>query len=179
MAPHTQYAGARGERRILCVCPRYTTSCGLFEHALSVAGWRARAHAATGAARRCRGLAGVPGRSAWSTRISGRPRAMIVSFAEAKPFIDAALDSERIDLTGLIDTVVDARNSVGMPGSRGGAAVSRPPASARAATPALRVMDKPGVTRRSICSVSVWSRQASICRPARCWSTTSASLPLR
>ena len=40
-----------------------------------------------------------------------------MSFAEAKPFIDAALDSERIDLTGLIDTV-----------ARGGAAVSRPPA---------------------------------------------------
>jgi hypothetical protein len=41
---------------------------------------------------------------------------MIVSFAEAKPFIDAALDSERIDLTGLIDTVVGARNSVGYAG---------------------------------------------------------------
>ncbi len=59
----------------------------------------------------------------------GKVRGSIsVSFAEAKPFIDAALDSERIDLTGLIDTVVDARNSVGMPGSRGGAAASRPPA---------------------------------------------------
>ena len=33
MAPHTQHAGARGERRILCVCPRYTTSFGMFEHA--------------------------------------------------------------------------------------------------------------------------------------------------
>ena len=57
-----------------------------------------------------------------------------MSFAEAKPFIDAALDSERIDLTGLIDTVVDARNSVGMSGSRGVArsgprpARQRPPA---------------------------------------------------
>ena len=29
----TQHAGARGERRILCVCPRYTTSFGMFEHA--------------------------------------------------------------------------------------------------------------------------------------------------
>jgi hypothetical protein len=55
--------------------------------------------------------------------------------------------------------------------------VLRPPA--RAATPARRVMDKSGVTRRSICSVSVWSRQASICRPARCWSTTSEATLLR
>jgi hopanoid C-2 methylase len=41
MVPHTQYAGARGERRILCVCPRYTTSCGMFEHAPSLDGERA------------------------------------------------------------------------------------------------------------------------------------------
>ena len=33
MAPHTRHAGARGRRRILCVCPRYTTSFGMFEHA--------------------------------------------------------------------------------------------------------------------------------------------------
>ena len=33
MAPHTQDARARGKRRILCVCPRYTSSFGMFEHA--------------------------------------------------------------------------------------------------------------------------------------------------
>ncbi len=52
-----------------------------------------------------------------------------VSLAEAKPFIDAALESDRIDLTGLIDAIVDARNSVRMTGPRGSAAVSRPPAT--------------------------------------------------
>lgn len=33
MSPPTQHSGARGPRRILCVCPRYTTSFGMFEHA--------------------------------------------------------------------------------------------------------------------------------------------------
>lgn len=33
MSPHTQHAGARGKRRILCICPRYTSSFGMFEHA--------------------------------------------------------------------------------------------------------------------------------------------------
>jgi radical SAM superfamily enzyme YgiQ (UPF0313 family) len=33
MAPQTQLAAARGERRILCICPRYTSSFGMFEHA--------------------------------------------------------------------------------------------------------------------------------------------------
>jgi hopanoid C-2 methylase len=33
MSPHTRHAGARGKRRILCICPRYTSSFGMFEHA--------------------------------------------------------------------------------------------------------------------------------------------------
>lgn len=33
MAFDTEQAAGRGERRILCVCPRYTSSFGMFEHA--------------------------------------------------------------------------------------------------------------------------------------------------
>ena len=33
MSPHTQHADARVKRRILCICPHYTSSFGMFEHA--------------------------------------------------------------------------------------------------------------------------------------------------
>lgn len=43
----------------------------------------------------------------------GRVRGtMSVSFAGAKPFIDAAIESERVDLTSLVDTISSANNRV-------------------------------------------------------------------
>lgn len=86
----------------------------------------------------------------------GRVRgSMSISFAGAKPFLDATLQSERIDLTNVIDKVTNTEpavrsetgNSVVAPerdraGQRGGA-VRNTPAPAEAARPERPWSDKP------------------------------------
>ncbi len=68
----------------------------------------------------------------------GRVRgSMSVSFAGAKPFIDAAIESERIDLTSLVDTISSANSRV--PSERSSAPAPRgpaPSAPSSAASPA-------------------------------------------
>jgi AsmA protein len=63
----------------------------------------------------------------------GRVRgSMSVSFAGAKPFLDAAIESERIDLTSLIDTISKASNSQRAPVAHSNATAPREP---KAGTP--------------------------------------------
>ncbi len=70
----------------------------------------------------------------------GRVRGtMSVSFAAAKPFIDATLESERLDFTSLVDTITDTDDAAPTP------AATRPPAPNRtaAADRAAAWSDKP------------------------------------
>jgi AsmA protein len=67
----------------------------------------------------------------------GRIRGSLsVSFAGAKPFVDATLESERIDLTSLVDTITNVGNAVRAPSAQAGATAPRTAPSAAPGAPA-------------------------------------------
>lgn len=87
----------------------------------------------------------------------GRVRgSMSISFAGAKPFVDATMQSERIDLTNIVDVVTNARHAVR---PRSGGAVASPSIDA---TPRPRRNDEP--------------TQATPANAAQPWSDTPLNL---